>query len=66
MLNVEETLRDMIEDVGVGWEKEFPMNGHEVKAVQWEGLGVWVFSQDCTTLPSPVALLKKFNPVLSF
>lgn len=34
MLNVEETLRDMIEDVGVGWEKEFLMNGHEVKAVQ--------------------------------
>lgn len=66
MLNVEETLRDMIEDVGVGWEKEFMMNGHEVKAVQWEGLGVLGFFQDCTALPSPVALLKKFNPVLSF
>lgn len=42
MLNVEETLRDMIEDVGVGWEKGL-MNGHEVKAVQWEGLGVLGF-----------------------
>lgn len=43
MLNVEETLRDVIEDVGVGWEKPFLMNGHEVKEVQWKGLGVLVF-----------------------
>ena len=33
----------MIEDVGVGWEKALLMNGHEVKDLQWKGLGVLGF-----------------------
>lgn len=34
MLNMEGLVREVVEDIGVGWEKAFLMKGHEVKYVQ--------------------------------
>ena len=48
---MKETLRQMVGDRRVEWEKVFLMKGHEVKDVQGKGVGMLGFLPRLSCLP---------------